>query len=171
LRRRVARLPQLSDQVQSRRPGAQGLRLPGQAGARQHSLRRRRAFHAGILEVADVFGVNVVAHLLALVADNIHSEDVARFMLEFWKSPRVAQVYNLGGGPANSCSILEAFAMAEAVSGRAMRWQYVDQNRIGDHICYYSDLRKMKSHFPGWRIEKSLTTIFNEIAQAWTRRI
>jgi CDP-paratose 2-epimerase len=52
-----------------------------------------------------------------------------------------------------------------------MKWQYIDQNRVGDHICYYSDLRKMKSHFPGWRIEKSLTTIFNEIAQAWTRRI
>jgi CDP-paratose 2-epimerase len=105
------------------------------------------------------------------VRDNIHSEDVARFMLEFWKSPRVAQVYNLGGGPANSCSILEAFAMVEAVSGRAMRWQYVDQNRIGDHICYYSDLRKMKQHYPSWDVAKPLPRIFEEIAAAWTGRL
>jgi CDP-paratose 2-epimerase len=105
------------------------------------------------------------------VRDNIHSEDVARFLFEFWKAPRVAQVYNLGGGPANSCSILEAFAMAEAVSGRPMRWQYVDQNRLGDHICYYSDLRKMKAHYPAWDILKPLPAIFEEMAAAWNTRL
>jgi CDP-paratose 2-epimerase len=76
------------------------------------------------------------------VRDNIHSEDVARFMYEFWKAPRVAEVYNLGGGKGNSCSIMEAFRMAEEVTGKPMNWRYVDENRIGDHICYYSDLRK-----------------------------
>ena len=70
-------------------------------------------------------------------------------MYEFWKAPRVAEVYNLGGGKANSCSILEAFRMAEDVTGKQMNWRYVDENRIGDHICYYSDLRKMKAHYPG----------------------
>jgi CDP-paratose 2-epimerase len=104
------------------------------------------------------------------VRDNIHAEDVAAFMYEFYKAPRIAEVYNLGGGKANSCSILEAFAMIEGVTGRRMESEYVDQNRLGDHICYYSDLRKMKSHYPGWAITKDLSHIFNEIAAAWTQR-
>ena len=105
------------------------------------------------------------------VRDNIHAEDVARFMFEFWKAPRVAEVYNLGGGRANACSILEAFAMAEDATGQKMKWQYVDENRIGDHICYYSDLRKMKSHYPAWGITKSLPMIFQEIARGWMHRL
>src|SRR5690348_8129803 len=95
------------------------------------------------------------------VRDNIHSEDVAKFMLEFWKAPRVAEVYNLGGGKQNSCSILEAFRLAEQRTGRPMNWRYLDENRIGDHICYYSDLRKMKAHYPAWDITKSLDHIFD----------
>lgn len=105
------------------------------------------------------------------VRDNIHSLDVARFMFAFWKDPRVAEVYNLGGGKQNACSILEAFEMAEAVTGRSMTWRYVDENRVGDHICYYSDLRKMKSHYPAWDISKSLADIFQEIAESWKKRL
>ena len=105
------------------------------------------------------------------VRDNIHSEDVARFMFEFWKAPRVAEVYSLGGGKGNACSILEAFRMAEEATGRAMKWRYVDENRIGDHICYYSDLRKMRSHYPAWDITKSLDCIFQEIAESWMARL
>ncbi|MGD0497185.1 MAG: NAD-dependent epimerase/dehydratase family protein [Bryobacteraceae bacterium] len=105
------------------------------------------------------------------VRDNIHSEDVARFMFEFWKAPRCAEVYNLGGGKGNACSILEAFRMAERVTGRPMTWQYVEENRSGDHICYYSDLRKMKSHYPAWDISKPLATIFEEIAGSWMARL
>ncbi len=105
------------------------------------------------------------------VRDNLHSEDVARFMFEFWKAPRVGEVYNLGGGKGNSCSILEAFRMVEEVTGRPMNWRYVDENRIGDHICYYSDLRKMKAHYPGWDITKSLPAIFQEIAGSWMHRL
>ncbi len=105
------------------------------------------------------------------VRDNIHSEDVARFMFEFWKAPRVAEVYNLGGGKTNSCSILEAFRMAEQITGRPMRWRYVDENRIGDHICYYSDLRKMKSHYPSWDISIPLNRIFQEIAESWMAKL
>jgi len=105
------------------------------------------------------------------VRDNIHSEDVARFMYEFWKAPRVAEVYNLGGGKGNSCSILEAFAMAEQFTGAKMKWTYVDENRIGDHICYYSDLRKMKAHYPAWDITRDLPRIFQEIAASWNERL
>ena len=105
------------------------------------------------------------------VRDNVHSEDVASFMYAFWKSPRVAEVYNLGGGKPNSCSILEAFRMAEDVTGKKMNWRYIDENRVGDHICYYSDLRKMQSHYPGWRIVKTLPTIFEEISASWKQRL
>ena len=105
------------------------------------------------------------------VRDNIHSEDVANFMYEFWKAPRIGDVYNLGGGKPNSCSIIEAFRMAEEVNGKKMNWRYVDENRIGDHICYYSDLRKMQAHYPDWKITKTLPMIFEEIASAWQRRL
>lgn len=105
------------------------------------------------------------------VRDNIHSEDVARFMFEFWKAPRVAEVYNLGGGKDNACSVIEAFQLAEKVTGKPMHWRYVDENRIGDHICYYSDLRKMQEHYPAWNISKPLITIFEEIAGSWMERL
>jgi CDP-paratose 2-epimerase len=105
------------------------------------------------------------------VRDNIHSEDVARLLFEFWKAPRVAEVYNLGGGRNNACSILEAFARIAEITGRPMRWRYVEENRIGDHICYYSDLRKIEAHYPAWRIAKPLDDIFREIADGWRNRL
>ncbi|HYV99154.1 MAG TPA: NAD-dependent epimerase/dehydratase family protein [Gemmatimonadaceae bacterium] len=104
------------------------------------------------------------------VRDNIHSYDVARFAEEFIAAPRVAEVYNLGGGRGNSCSILEAFSRAEALSGRKMNWTYVEKAREGDHICYISDLRKMKEHFPRWDITRSLDDIFRELVSAWVER-
>jgi CDP-paratose 2-epimerase len=105
------------------------------------------------------------------VRDNIHSQDVAQFMLEFARAPRIAEVYNLGGGKENSCSILEAFQLIENVTGKPMRWRYVEENRVGDHICYYSDLRKMRAHYPVWEITKSLLRIFEEIAESWVVRL
>jgi Nucleoside-diphosphate-sugar epimerases len=105
------------------------------------------------------------------VRDNIHSEDVARFMWEFFQAPRVAEVYNLGGGKANSCSILEAFQITEKFSGRPQKYVYVDENRIGDHICYYSDLRKMRAHYPNWDITISLEETIRQIVEAWKTRI
>ena len=105
------------------------------------------------------------------VRDNIHSEDVARFMWEFCKTPRVAEVYNLGGGKANSCSILEAFVIAESYTGKKQSYTYVDENRIGDHICYYSDLRKMRAHYPAWDITISLPETIQQIVSAWQTRL
>jgi len=105
------------------------------------------------------------------VRDNIHSEDVARFMFAFFQAPRIAEVYNLGGGRENSCSIREAFMLAEKISGKPMRHTYVEENRIGDHICYYSDLRKMKAHYPGWTITKSLEQTMTEIVDSWRQRM
>jgi CDP-paratose 2-epimerase len=105
------------------------------------------------------------------VRDNIHSYDVARFIEEFIQTPRSGEVYNLGGGKDNTCSIWEAFDIASSLSGNKMQFEYVDQNREGDHICYYSDLRKMKEHYPNWSITKPLEAIFSEIVGAWSDRL
>ncbi|MEP6782576.1 MAG: NAD-dependent epimerase/dehydratase family protein [Acidobacteriota bacterium] len=104
------------------------------------------------------------------VRDNIHSLDVARFMAAFIAAPRAGEVYNLGGGKDNSCSILEAFAITEGFTGQKQQYTYTDLNRAGDHICYYSDLRKMRSQYPSWDITKSLTTTISEIVEAWRMR-
>jgi CDP-paratose 2-epimerase len=82
------------------------------------------------------------------VRDNIHSLDVARFIHAFIESPRCGEVYNLGGGKANSCSILEAFELVARHTGVPQRYTYSDTARVGDHICYYSDLRRMQQHYP-----------------------
>lgn len=113
---------------------------------------------------------NIFGYKGKQVRDNIHSYDVAMFIDEFLKTPRVAEVYNLGGGRGNSISILEAFKMIEGISGKQMVSEYVDKNREGDHICYISDLSKMKAHYPGWEITKNLQTIFEEIYTAWEKR-
>ena len=104
------------------------------------------------------------------VRDNIHSYDVAQFIEAFIDEPRSGEVYNLGGGRDNSCSILEAFRLIEEISGRPMVYEYSDEARSGDHMCYISDLSKMKSHFPRWNITKPLRTIFQEIFQSWESR-
>ncbi len=104
------------------------------------------------------------------VRDNIHALDVARFMHAFVQAPRCGEVYNIGGGKDNACSLLEAFAITEEFSGQAQRYQYNEQHRIGDHICYYSDLRKMRSHYPGWDITVSLRETIRQIVAAWRTR-
>lgn len=101
------------------------------------------------------------------VRDNIHSYDVAAFIEEFLKNPRVAEVYNIGGGKENSCSILEAFKMTQSITGKPMNYNYLDKNREGDHICYYSDLTKMKTHYPNWVLTKSLEQTLKEIVERW----
>src|SRR5262249_4616591 len=100
------------------------------------------------------------------VRDNIHSHDVAAFIHAFAESPRCGEVYNIGGGRANSCSVLEAFDKISTLSGQPARFEYVDTNRVGDHICYISDLSKMIAHYPSWGITKTLDDIFCEIYAA-----
>ena len=104
------------------------------------------------------------------VRDNIHSLDVARFIHAFIEAPRCGEVYNIGGGKANTCSILEAFQLVETYSGKEMRYSYQDTNRIGDHICYYSDLRKMRDHYPNWDISVSLEETVQQIVESWKKR-
>ena len=104
------------------------------------------------------------------VRDNIHSHDVACFIEAFLEAPRTAEIYNLGGGRDNSCSILEAFKLVESHSGKAQQFEYVDENRIGDHICYISDLSKMREHYPEWLISISLNETIAQIVQHWRVR-
>jgi CDP-paratose 2-epimerase len=97
------------------------------------------------------------------VRDNIHAFDVVRFVHAFFESPRCGEVYNIGGGRRNSVSILEAFEHIAALSGKQMHYECVDKHREGDHICYISDLTKIRTHYPGWNITRSLNDIFFEI--------
>jgi CDP-paratose 2-epimerase len=102
--------------------------------------------------------------------DNIHFYDVVRFMHQFIQNPRCAEVYNIGGGRENSISILEAFSLIQQISGIEMSYECLDQNRKRDHICYISDLSRMKEHYPQWGITKDLKATFVEIYEPWTQR-
>ena len=97
------------------------------------------------------------------VRDNIHSYDVANFISQFIDSPKIGEVYNIGGGKNNSISIIEAFSLIESISGKKMIYEYLDKNRSGDHICYYSNLSKINAHYQNWSITKDLGSIFEEI--------
>jgi CDP-paratose 2-epimerase len=97
------------------------------------------------------------------VRDNIHAHDVCSAMLAFYEAPRIAAVYNLGGGRANSISVLEAIGRLEELAGRRLRTEYVDQPRVGDHVCYISDLRRLRADYPGWSITRSLDDILGEL--------
>ncbi len=105
------------------------------------------------------------------VRDNIHSLDVARAIDCYIQNPKPGEVYNLGGGRGNSCSILEAFELAEAVTGKKMIHEYMERNRQGDHICYISDLSKIRRDYPEWDITIGLEEIFEQIAQNWMARL
>jgi CDP-paratose 2-epimerase len=105
------------------------------------------------------------------VRDQIHSFDVVRAFEEFIKAPRAGEVYNLGGGRANSASLIECITMAEEMTGKKLDTTYTDKNRIGDHICYISDLSKLKSHYPNWDITKSLPQICEEIVAAQGHKV
>lgn len=100
------------------------------------------------------------------VRDQIHSRDVIRALWAFAQNPRPGEVYNLGGGPVNAASLLECVERIHARTGRRPQLTYVDENRIGDHICYYSDLRKFQSHFPDWELTYSLDDILDELIDA-----
>jgi len=104
------------------------------------------------------------------VRDNIHAADVCRALELFQQAPRNGEVYNIGGGRANSISVLEAIDAAERITGRRLSWHYVDKPRIADHICYISDTSKLASHYPDWGITKTLPDIFSDIADEVKRR-
>ena len=96
---------------------------------------------------------------------------MARAIEVFYEHPSSGAVFNLGGGRANSVSILEAFDHVAQLTGKPMRYQYSDQARSGDHMRYISDLSYMKSQLPGWDITRNLDTVFEEIVASWQTRL
>jgi CDP-paratose 2-epimerase len=100
------------------------------------------------------------------VRDNIHSHDLIEAFWQFFKAPRPGEVYNIGGGRHSNCSMLEAIALCEEISGRKLERTYVEDNRIGDHIWWISDVRKFQSHYPDWAYYYSTREILMEIYQA-----
>ena len=129
-----------------------------------HSGVELHGFLSYLVKVAVTGGTySVFGYKAKQVRDNIHSHDVVRAIEEFAANPRPGEVYNLGGGRKNSISVLEAIAKIEQLTGRKMSWKYVEHNRIGDHICYISDLTKIKSHYPNWNITIDLDEIFRQI--------
>ena len=97
------------------------------------------------------------------VRDNIHSYDLVNAFYHFYKNPRVAEVYNIGGSRLSNCSMLEAIQHCEAIAEKKLNWVYEESNRIGDHIWWISDVRKFQNHYPEWNLTYGITDILKEI--------
>jgi CDP-paratose 2-epimerase len=100
------------------------------------------------------------------VRDAIHSRDLIAAFEAFFRAPRVAEVYNIGGGRFSNASVIEAIELAEEISGKKLRWTYSAQNRIGDHIWWIGDNGRFESHYPDWRLEYDVGRILREIFEA-----
>jgi CDP-paratose 2-epimerase len=105
------------------------------------------------------------------VRDNIHSADLVNAFWHFYQSPLAAEVYNIGGGPASNCSMLEAIAIVEELSGKRLEWTYREANRSGDHIWWVSDIRKFRSHYPAWDLSYTIEGIIEEIHDEMSDRL
>ena len=104
------------------------------------------------------------------VRDNIHSADLIRAFDAFFRAPRVGEVYNIGGGRYSNCSMVEAIELCQTIAGRKLRWTYVDDNRIGDHMWWISDLTRFQRHYPEWTLEYDVPRILGDIAAAGRER-
>jgi CDP-paratose 2-epimerase len=100
------------------------------------------------------------------VRDNIHSFDLVEAFAAFIEKPRAGEVYNIGGSRHSNCSMLEAINLCEEISGRRLTWSYEEDNRIGDHIWWISDVRKFQEHYPQWKFRYGLREILEEIHRA-----
>jgi CDP-paratose 2-epimerase len=100
------------------------------------------------------------------VRDNIHSFDLVEAFAAFVRAPRVGEVYNMGGSRHCNCSMLEAIGLCEEISGRKLSWEYVEDNRVGDHVWWISDVRKFREHYPAWDFRYGLREILEEIFAA-----
>jgi CDP-paratose 2-epimerase len=104
------------------------------------------------------------------VRDNIHSADLVAAFWQFFCRPRTGETYNMGGGRAANCSVMEAIGLVEGQLGRPMSWTYSDQARIGDHVWWISDTRKFSAHYPGWSVAHTIQSIVADILAAEAER-
>lgn len=98
------------------------------------------------------------------VRDNIHAYDLVNAFYHYYKNPHPGEVYNMGGSRHSNVSMLEAIAKIEAITGKKAHIKYVDQNRIGDHIWYISDVTKFKNHYPDWKYRYTIDSLLEELA-------
>lgn len=138
---------------------------PGHAGAELHGF---LAYLMKCAVTGDVY--NIFGYKGKQVRDNIHASDLVACFLEVVKAPRTGEVYNIGGSRYSNCSLLEAVALCEEISGNKMHTLYTETNRIGDHIWWISDIRKFKRHYPNWRQQYDLKSILVEIHDGILRR-
>jgi CDP-paratose 2-epimerase len=99
------------------------------------------------------------------VRDNIHSFDLIQAFDHFYQAPRIGEVYNIGGSRFSHCSMLEAITMCEEISGKKLTYSYADDNRMGDHIWYVSDVSKFQEHYPQWKLTLNVNDILTQIYQ------
>jgi len=139
---------------------------PGHSGTKLHGF-------LSYLMICAVSGqpYKVLGYKGKQVRDNIHSFDLVNAFWHFFRKPRVGQVYNIGGGRFANCSMLEAIALCEEITGSSMDWSYIDNNRIGDHIWWVSDIRRFQSHYPEWKITYNIRTTLAEIHDAVCSRV
>ena len=138
---------------------------PGHSGAMLHG------FLSYLMKCAVTGGAyKVLGYKGKQVRDNIHSRDLVAAFWQVFEKPRAAEVYNIGGARHANCSMLEAIALCEEFTGRPMNWSYVEDNRIGDHIWWISDVRRFQSHYPDWRFTYDIRAMLREIYEAMRER-
>lgn len=139
---------------------------PGHSGAELHGFLAYLAKCALTGRAYTVFGYKGKQ-----VRDNIHSHDLVNAFWHFFEAPRSGEVYNIGGGRHANCSMLEAIAMAEALTGKPFNWSYSEENRVGDHIWWVSDISKFRSHFPDWALQYDMTGIMEQVIEGQRQRL
>ena len=139
---------------------------PNHAGARQHGF---LSYLMRCTVTGDPY--TVFGYRGKQVRDNIHSADLVRAFAAFHERPRSAAVYNIGGGRQSNCSMIEAIAVCEEISGRELEWQLGPEPRIGDHRWWISDLSEFQRDYPDWRLEFGIEEILQQIhdrnVEAW----
>jgi CDP-paratose 2-epimerase len=139
---------------------------PGHSGAELHG------FLAYLMKCA-ITGThyNVFGYKGKQVRDNIHSYDLVNAFNEFYKAPRIGEVYNIGGSRFSHCSMAEAIKLCEEITGKTMSWSYKEENRIGDHIWWVADVRRFQSHYPEWKLTYDVRDILSEIHDELAERL
>ncbi len=139
--------------------------LPGRLPYRRQPFRRADAWISGIPDALQRHRTpyTVFGYKGKQVRDNLHSSDLVRAFDRFFQDPGSGEVYNIGGSRFSNCSLREAISMCEEISGREMKWEYVPENRTGDHIWWISDIGKFQSHYPGYEMQFDIRAILREI--------
>jgi len=139
---------------------------PGHSGAELHGFLAYLAKCALSGENYTVFGYKGKQ-----VRDNIHSHDLVNAFWRFFEHPRIAEVYNIGGGRYANCSMLEAIAMAQKITGKNFNWTYSDTNRVGDHLWWVSDISRFETHYPEWKIQHGIEDIMHAVIDGQSQRL